>query len=75
MTNIESGFPALFDFDKYKKIYYNIYRKSKERRIILMPVEVLKALFTIMHFCLEQDNCNECPMKAFCGKIPCEFDS
>ena len=40
-----------------------------------MPVEVLKALFTIMHFCLEQDNCNECPMKAFCGKIPCEFDS
>ena len=39
-----------------------------------MPVEVLKALLTLMRYCLEQDSCKKCGMRAFCGKIPCEYD-
>lgn len=39
-----------------------------------MPVEVLKALLTLMRYCLEQDKCKECPMREFCEKMPCEYD-
>lgn len=39
-----------------------------------MPVEVLKALETLAHFCLEQDSCKDCPMREACEKMPCELD-
>lgn len=38
-----------------------------------MTPEVLKALLVIMNFCLEQNNCNNCPMKDKCAKMPCEW--
>lgn len=38
-----------------------------------MPVEVLKALLVLLRYCLEQDNCKTCPMRDYCGKMPCEF--
>ncbi len=39
-----------------------------------MPLEVLKALLTLIRFCLEQDSCKNCPMREMCGKMPCEID-
>ena len=39
-----------------------------------MPVEVLKALETLFNFCIDQDSCENCPMKEECEKMPCELD-
>lgn len=38
-----------------------------------MTLDVLKALAIILEFCLEQDSCKDCPMRDFCGKMPCEW--
>lgn len=38
-----------------------------------MTLELLRALVTIAEFCLEQNNCNTCPMKDLCAKMPCEW--
>ena len=38
-----------------------------------MTVELLKALAAILETCLEQDSCKECPLKQFCGNMPCEW--
>lgn len=39
-----------------------------------MPIEVLKAIVTIVKFCMKQHKCAECPLKELCGKMPCEID-
>lgn len=33
-----------------------------------MPVDLVQALLTIVRFCAMCENCNECPLKEFCGK-------
>lgn len=38
-----------------------------------MPKEVLKALLTLLRYCLKQDSCKTCAMREQCGKMPCEF--
>lgn len=38
-----------------------------------MPENVQKALQELAEFCLEQEDCSNCPMKEFCGKLPSEF--
>lgn len=39
-----------------------------------MPIDVRKALITLVMYCMEQDNCSNCPIKEQCGKMPCELD-
>lgn len=39
-----------------------------------MTIDVLRALVTIFDFCYEQCNCNVCPLKDYCSKMPCEWD-
>lgn len=38
-----------------------------------MSVELVKALLTIVKFCVNNDNCKTCALKEFCGKIPTEW--
>lgn len=38
-----------------------------------MTVEVLEALTIILKTCLEQNNCEECPLAKFCQKMPSEW--
>lgn len=38
-----------------------------------MTVEILKAMVTILEFCLEQDSCKTCPFSQYCEKMPCEW--
>ena len=38
-----------------------------------MTLDLLKALFTIARFCEQQTNCEQCPMKEICGRMPCEL--
>lgn len=38
-----------------------------------MTLEVLKALTTILEFCLEQDSCENCALSQFCEKMPCNW--
>lgn len=38
-----------------------------------MDVDLVKALMLLFHFCLEQENCSQCPIKDFCRKMPCEW--
>ena len=38
-----------------------------------MTLDVLKALAIILEFYLEQGSCKDCPMRDFCGKMPCEW--
>jgi endonuclease III len=33
-----------------------------------MSIELVKALLEIVRACTTQDNCEECPLKDFCGK-------
>ena len=33
-----------------------------------MSIELVKALLVIVRHCASQDNCEECPLKDFCGK-------
>ena len=33
-----------------------------------MSIELVKALLTIIRYCTNSDNCEECPLKEFCGK-------
>lgn len=39
-----------------------------------MPIEVLKAIITLVRFCMNQNSCSNCPMQEMCGKMPCELD-
>lgn len=38
-----------------------------------MTVELLQALAVLLKFCYEQEDCRACPMRQFCGKMPCEW--
>lgn len=38
-----------------------------------MTIELLQALIIILKFCYEQKNCNKCPLRDLCGKMPCEW--
>lgn len=38
-----------------------------------MTLEVLKALLVVAEFCIHQNNCNECALRDFCAKMPCEW--
>lgn len=38
-----------------------------------MALDVFQALFTLVRFCENQDNCNNCPLKELCAKMPCEW--
>lgn len=38
-----------------------------------MPIEILKALLTIVRFCEKQTNCKECALREVCGKMPCDL--
>lgn len=33
-----------------------------------MSIELVKALLTIVRACASNENCEECPLKEFCGK-------
>lgn len=33
-----------------------------------MNIELVKALLVIVRACATRDNCEECPLKEFCGK-------
>ena len=33
-----------------------------------MSIELVKALLAIVRYCTNQNNCEECPLKEFCGK-------
>jgi len=33
-----------------------------------MSIELVKALLTIVRHCASCENCEECPLKEFCGK-------
>lgn len=33
-----------------------------------MSLELVKALLTIVRACATRENCEECPLKEFCGK-------
>lgn len=39
-----------------------------------MEKELLEAISTIVNYCYDQDNCNRCPLKEICGKIPAEWE-
>lgn len=38
-----------------------------------MAIELVKALLTIVKHCFNSENCAECEMREFCGKIPSEW--
>lgn len=38
-----------------------------------MSIELVESLLLIAKFCVSQDNCKECPLRQFCGKIPSEW--
>lgn len=38
-----------------------------------MTPELLRAFAVILEFCLAQNDCRTCPMKAMCAKMPCEW--
>ena len=33
-----------------------------------MSIELVKALLVIVRYCASNGNCEECPLKEFCGK-------
>ena len=35
--------------------------------------QVATTLETAREICLEQSNCNDCPLCSICGKLPCEW--
>lgn len=39
-----------------------------------MPVDVLKAILTLIRYCFTQNSCERCEMRKQCGKLPCEWD-
>lgn len=57
--------PRLIDF--LKNFCYNNYSKN-EKGVYEMSVELVKALLVIVRACAGRDNCEECPLKDFCGK-------
>lgn len=72
-TTIQSHRPHVsFPFvDKCQKLWYYYYTlKEKEDT----KVFVLRWAFSIIRaFCFKQANCDNCPMKDKCGKIPSEW--
>ena len=38
-----------------------------------MTFEILQAIVTLVRFCDRQENCKNCPIKEFCGKMPCDI--
>ena len=38
-----------------------------------MGVDLIKALMLVFHFCLEENDCRQCPIRSFCGRKPCEW--
>ena len=38
-----------------------------------MTLELIQAVVTFVRFCTEQKNCNTCPLRKCCGKMPCEW--
>lgn len=38
-----------------------------------MNIALMKALILIADFCKQENNCDSCPMKALCGKMPSEW--
>ena len=35
-----------------------------------MDIEIVKALLLLVRVCSAQINCDKCPIKEFCGKMP-----
>jgi hypothetical protein len=40
-----------------------------------MALDLVKALLTILRYCISCENCAECKMKDFCGKTPQSWDN
>ena len=38
-----------------------------------MDLCIVKALLIIVKYCASCDNCSECPIHDFCGKMPLEW--
>lgn len=38
-----------------------------------MTLELWQAFATIIRFCHEQANCENCPLREVCGKMPCDL--
>jgi hypothetical protein len=38
-----------------------------------MSVEIVRALLLLSKYCISQDDCGTCPLRAFCGKQPSEW--
>lgn len=34
---------------------------------------IIEALVKLLNFCLQQENCKNCPIAKQCGKMPCEW--
>lgn len=68
LINLKFLFP--FVDNNKKKWYYNINKREKEdAKVIVLrwAMAILKA------FCFKQDNCDRCPLKEKCGKLPSEW--
>ena len=59
-------------FLTFQKIFVIIYIEIKVKEKV-MTLQVLEALAIIVKFCQSQDNCDACILRAFCGKMPCEW--
>lgn len=38
-----------------------------------MTVELLEALAAILRVCENENSCTKCPLKEYCGKMPCDW--
>ena len=38
-----------------------------------MDLTLVRALLTILKYCSTCDNCNQCQLRAYCGKQPLEW--
>lgn len=38
----------------------------------MLEIELVKALLVLAKQCASCDNCAECPLRQFCGKLPIE---
>lgn len=36
----------------------------------MIPTDIVKALLLIAKYCIQQRNCEECPLKDFCSDYP-----
>lgn len=39
----------------------------------MIDVELVKALLILAKYCVSCDNCADCQLREFCGKLPIEY--